>query len=100
MKLLKFVGLILTLSVLSCTKDPAACFSVDKGTTTKVNEEIQFDASCSVNAETYSWDFGDSSTGTGVQVKHKYSVKGKYIIKLVAKKADKSSDFIQQIDIQ
>jgi PKD repeat protein len=99
MKLLKLLGLFLALSIVSCTKDPAGCFTVDKGKTAKVNEEVQFDASCSANAETYSWDFGGLGTATGATTKFKFTKAGKYIIKLQAKKGDKSSEFTQEIDV-
>jgi chitodextrinase len=100
MKLIKLLGLFLVLSIISCTKDPAACFTVDKGTTPKVNEEVQFDANCSVNAETYSWSFGSLGTATGITTKFKFTTKGKVVIKLVASKGGKSSESIQEIDIQ
>jgi chitodextrinase len=99
MKLIKFLGLFLALSIVSCTKDPAACFTVDKGSTTKVNEEVQFDANCSVNAETYAWSFGTLGTATGITTKFKFTTKGKVVIKLVASKGGKSSEFVQEIEI-
>jgi PKD domain len=100
MKLIKLLGLCLALSIVSCTKDPAACFTVDKGSTTKVNEEIQFDANCSANAETYAWSFGTLGTATGITTKYKFTTKGKVIVKLVASKGGKSSEFTQELDIQ
>jgi PKD domain len=98
MKLIKLLGLFLALSVVSCTKDPAACFTVDKGSTPKVNEEVQFDANCSVNAETYAWTIG-TTTATGITTKLKFTTKGKVVVKLVASKGGKSSEFIQEIEI-
>jgi PKD repeat protein len=100
MKLIKLLGLFLALSIVSCTKDPAACFTVDKGSIAKVNEEVQFDASCSANAETYAWSFGTLGTATGVTTKFKFTTKGKVVVKLVASKSGKSSESIQEIDIQ
>lgn len=38
------------------------------------NPEVTFDASTSVGAATYEWDFGDGNTDTGVSVNHVYSV--------------------------
>jgi PKD repeat protein len=99
MKLLKLLGLFLALSTVSCTKDPAGCFTVDKGKTAKVNEEVQFDASCSANADTFAWDFGGLGTATGTTTKFKFVKAGKVVIKLTAKKGDKSSEFVQEIDI-
>jgi chitodextrinase len=99
MKLIKLLGLFVALSIVSCTKDPAACFTVDKGSTPKVNEEVQFDANCSVNAETYAWTFGTLGTATGITTKFKFP-KGKVVVKLVASKGGKSSEFVQEIDVQ
>lgn len=39
---------------------------------------LQFDASASNNAVTYNWDFGDGSTGTGVNPIHIYATPGLY----------------------
>jgi chitodextrinase len=100
MKLLKLLGLFLALSIVSCTKEPAACFEVNKGNPTKQNEEVQFDANCSVNADTYAWSFGSLGTATGITTKFKFTAKGKVIIKLTASKEGKSSDFTQEVDIQ
>jgi PKD repeat protein len=99
MKLLKLLGLFLALSIISCTKDPAACFETNKGNPTKLNEETQFDATCSVNSETYAWDFGGLGTATGITTKYKFTKSGKYIIKLIASKGGKNSEFIQEITI-
>jgi chitodextrinase len=99
MKLLKLLSLFLALSIVSCTKDPAGCFTVDKGKTAKVNEEVQFDANCSINAETYVWSFGTLGTATGITTKFKFTAKGKVVVKLVASKGGKSSESIQEIEI-
>jgi chitodextrinase len=99
MKLIKLLGLFLALSIVSCTKDPAACFEVNKGNPTKQNEEVQFDANCSVNAETYTWTFGTLGTATGITTKFKFTAKGKIVVKLVASKGGKNSEFIQELDI-
>jgi len=41
-----------------------------------------FDASTSVNADTYTWDFGDGNTGTGVSTSHTYASNGVYNVVL------------------
>jgi hypothetical protein len=99
MKLIKLLGLCLVLSIVSCTKDPAACFETNKGKPPVANEEVQFDANCSINADTYAWSFGTLGTGTGITTKFKFP-KGKVIVKLVASKDGKSSEFTQELDIQ
>ena len=71
----------------SCKKTPVPCFSSDKGGVAKVNEEVQFDASCSKNVSTYTWDFGDGTSMSGNPVKHKYSTQGVYIVKFCVNEA-------------
>lgn len=58
---------------------------------TKVNEEIQFNAACSTDADAYSWEYGDGSGDNGAAVKHKYPQPGSYVVKLTAKNSSKSS---------
>ncbi|WP_421751291.1 fibronectin type III domain-containing protein [Croceimicrobium sp.] len=41
-----------------------------------------FDASTSVNADTYTWDFGDGNTGSGVSTSHTYTSNGVYNVVL------------------
>ena len=87
-----FVIFCSVLFLASCTKTPEACFTVDKGNTnTKVNEEIHFAATCSKDATTYSWNFGDNSTADGSDVKHKYPNAGTYTVTLTASNSSKSS---------
>ena len=85
--------------ITSCTKTPEACFTVDKGKTAKVNEEIQYDASCSKDADSYSWDFGDGTTGNGSPAKHKYPNTGNYTIVLTAHHSSKSATISQTVTI-
>ena len=73
-------------------KTPEACFVVDKSSlNTKVNEEIQFNAACYTDADTYVWEYGDGSSDTGAAVKHKYSQTGSYVVKLTVKNSSKAS---------
>ena len=44
--------------------------------------QVQFDASSSVNADLYDWDFGDGNTGTGVNPTHSYVASGTYFVTL------------------
>ena len=96
-KLITIFGAAILMS--SCTKTPEACFSVDKGKTAKVNEEIQYDASCSKDADTYSWDFGDGTTASGSPAKHKYPNTGTYTVVLTAHHSSKSATNSQEITI-
>ena len=84
--------LALLLACGSCSKSPEACFVVDKSSlNTKVNEEIQFNAACSTDADSYVWEYGDGSGDTGAAVKHKYPQAGSYTVKLTAKNSSKTS---------
>jgi PKD repeat protein len=74
----------------SCTAKPVACFIVDKGKTAKPNEEVQFDAACTLNADTYSWNFGDSTTRTGITTRRKFTVAKTYRVVLTATKNNNS----------
>ena len=87
------------LLIVSCSKTPEACFTVDKGKTAKLNEEVQFDATCSIDADTYTWDFGDGSTGTGSSTKHKYPTASNYVVKLTASNTSKSATTSQSLTI-
>ena len=83
----------------ACKKTPSPCVSVDKGSAAKVNEEVQFDASCSKNVSTYTWDFGDGTSMSGNPVKHKYSTQGTYLVKLTEKNGNKTASSTQNLTI-
>ena len=91
------------LTLVSCKKDPVACFSVDKGKTAKINEEVQFNAACSTDADTFEWTYKSGttvlSTATGVLAKFKFTVKGIVKITLVAKKGSSTAEFSQDVEI-
>jgi len=57
-----------------------------------VDEEITFDGSASSDSdgtiEEYIWDFGDGSSGSGVNPVHTYSEAGTYTVKLTVKDDD------------
>ena len=85
----------------SCSKTPEACFTADKGNSnTHVNEEIHFDGSCSSDAESHSWDFGDGATATGATTKHKYSTQGSYTVKLTVENGSKDRSTSQTMSIE
>lgn len=67
------------ISLSSCMKDPMAC--VDNTTKTgTVGQAVTFDASCSMDAHHYEWDFGDGATGEGESVTHSYNTAGSYSV--------------------
>ena len=67
-------------------KAPEAVFTIPKDIVFKTNMEIDFDASSSLDADgsiiSYEWDFGDGTTGVGVNLTHIYIEKGDYEVKL------------------
>jgi len=82
-----------------CTKTPTPCFSADNGSAAKVNEEVQFDPSCSKDATSYFWDFGDGTSTYGNPVMHKYANTGVYMVKLTASNSKKSASVIQNVAV-
>ena len=46
---------------------------------------IGFDGSSSVDAVSYSWDFGDNNSAEGVSAEHKYLEEGEYVVSLSVK---------------
>ena len=77
------VATITVLSFSSCMKKPMAC--VDSPTKTgTVGQSISFDASCSMDAHHYEWEFGDGATGSGASTTHAYNSAGTYTAKIKA----------------
>jgi PKD repeat protein len=62
------------------------CFSTMPASAVQVGADMALDASCSsatgTPITTYSWDFGDGTTGLGVTVSHVYSTMGLKTVKL------------------
>jgi parallel beta-helix repeat protein len=50
---------------------------------TSVDLTVDFDASASIGATSYDWDFGDGTSGTGMNVSHTYLANGSYTVQLV-----------------
>ncbi len=66
-------------------RPPTATLTEDK-TTSLTLEAVKFDASLSSDADgtvvSYSWDFGDGSTGSGAVASHSYTLAGTYTVTL------------------
>ena len=69
-----------------------------------VGQEMRFDGSKSYDSDggvtVFAWDFGDGTTGTGLQAVHAYAKPGRYRVKLVVKdnsglKNDSASDTLE-----
>lgn len=56
-----------------------------------VGEEVELDAGES-HGDTFSWDFGDGSTGEGTSVTHVYAAPGRYTLRLTARATDGRTD--------
>ncbi len=77
----------------SDTSPPVASAGSNK--TVKVNTIVNFDAggsSDNVGIDSYEWDFGDGTQGTGVTTTHTYTESGTYIVKLIVRDAVGNSD--------
>jgi PKD repeat protein len=86
---------ILTFS--SCQKEPMAC--ADVPATGTVGQSVNFNASCSMDAHHYEWNFGDGGTSMEANPTHTYNTAGTYTVKLKtmsknSKKMDETSKSI------
>ena len=95
----KILAISAVVFISSCTKTPEACFVSDKGKAAKVNEEIQFSTTCSKDADTYSWNFGDGATATGTPTKHKYPIAANYTVTLTVSNKSKTATSSQIVTI-
>lgn len=71
------------LTLASCIKKPMACVDSETKTST-VGQSVSFDASCSMDAHHYEWEFGDGATGSGASTTHAYNSKGTFTAKIKA----------------
>ena len=62
---------------------PIALWTFDTLSVSNQLLTVKFDAKASLNAQSYSWDFGDGQTGVGVSPTHTYpSLAYHYVVKL------------------
>lgn len=62
----------------------SAAFTSTNGAPTASNLTVSFDASSTTGATSYTWDFGDGNTGTGMNAQNVYSSNGTYNVTLIA----------------
>lgn len=91
-KLSFFAAVTVGLMFTSCIKEPTSCLTSSSATAT-VDEEITF-ANCSEDAESYEWNFGDSSDVVVTETAaHSFASEGDFTVELTAfsKKEKKST---------
>ncbi len=79
-------------------KPPQAGFSVQGGNC-NAPCELTFTSSTTQTGQSYTWDFGDGKTGTGLTVKHIYSSPKTYAVKLIVNGEGGSSGSTQSLTI-
>ncbi len=89
-----------SLCLMSCSKKPDACFTIEKGIpSSKINDEVEVNAGCSSDADSFVWEWGDGASTTGIKTKHKYNAAGNFTIKLTAKGDGKSASTSKPVTI-
>ncbi len=77
-----------------------ACFNVVSAAPHVTGSPVSFDASCTFGqVDTYSWDFGDGTTGDGQTVDHSYDFAGVYTVELTATGPGGTSTATQEITV-
>ena len=86
-QIVPILGIILLLN--SCAKPTNGCYTYSPSTITTTTQ-VTFDASCSDNASSYNWDFGDGTeiTTNSSSITHTFSTSGTYTVMLVAGRKD------------
>ncbi len=91
-----YLFLLTVLIFASCAR-PIADFAV-QGNDRTAPAALEFENN-SQNAETYEWDFGDGTTSMEATPSHRYRSSGNYLVKLKAKKGNKSRKTEKRIKI-
>lgn len=83
---------------------PKVCLTYAADNNATMPSKVSFDASCSLNASSYAWNFGDSTSGTqntatGAKATHTYLTNGDFKVTLTATGlgGSKDSSFIVKI---
>ena len=95
-----YLLLVTPLVIWSCKEDPAPVVEPPlAGFSFVVNElEVTFSNS-SVDAESYSWDFGDGNMSAEASPKHTYTASGTYSVKLIATNTGGTDDITQELSV-
>ena len=92
--------LILTgLVIYSCEKEdpnvPEACFVASQERIAEI--PIDFSTSCTLNASSYHWDFGDGQSSEEVYPSHTYNEGGDYAVTLTVANANGDTDDVTHV---
>ena len=101
-KLILSTFLLITMMVVSCEDDESAV----EAPTSRFNYTVDADngllvnfTNASLNADTYSWDFGDGESSTETSPSHTYAADGTYDVTLTATNSGGSNSVTKQLEL-
>jgi PKD repeat protein len=95
-KIIRLLPILFIVTLVSCPNEepspnaPTACFTAPNDIIAGISAE--FSSSCSENAVSYAWDFGDGSTSTQANPSHTFTSEGNYTVVLTVKNSGGDSD--------
>ena len=64
------LAVVSVLLLAGCGKKPDACFTIEKGQpSSKLTDDVEVNAACTTDADSYVWEFGDGFSTTGAKAK-------------------------------
>jgi PKD repeat protein len=97
----KITAMFLSLALLaSCKNAPTACFTiVTNADSIHVGKTVQFDASCSIDASAYYWDFGNGQSAMTTTAQTIYDSAATYAVHLVVTGSGKSAGTSKNVTV-
>lgn len=95
-KIIRLFIFLMIIAFVSCDNEepnpnaPVACFTAPTGIIAGISAD--FSSSCSENAVSFAWDFGDGGTSTQANPSHTYSAAGNFTVTLTVTNNDGDSD--------
>lgn len=84
----------------SCKNAPVACFTVTiQADSIRVGRTVNFDASCTSDASSYYWDFGNGLNANGVTAQTIYDSATTYTVNLVTVGSGKSAAISKRVTV-